>query len=395
MSEKLKVLEAMDVYLPDVDGVINCMHNYCLNLYERTDLTVMVPKNKKGYKDVQPYEITRCKSIFVPIINDYYGQPVRDGAFRKKIMSKDYDIIHVHSPFNMAKFALKVAKKKNIPAVTTFHSNMYLIFKDVVKLPFIAKMLAHHLGRRYNKFDEVFVCSPPVEEQLRFTGYKGKVTYLPFGTDFKRCDCVDEYRSLAEKKFNISPEERVFIYVGRVMKLKRIDFILRSLKKVKERGFDFRFYVVGKGAELNKLKKYAAKLGFTEREVIFTGFLPREDFPLIFSRADLLLFPSVYDNFGLVKVEGAAYQTPGLFIKGTCAGYGITDGVDGFLSENDEESFAEKILAAARDGEKLRLAGKAAAESQYISWKTCTDRLLERLTEIVKERKEKGAEKVK
>ena len=395
MSEKLKVLEAMDVYLPDVDGVINCMHNYCLNLYERTDLTVMVPKNKKGYKDVQPYEITRCKSIFVPIINDYYGQPVRDGAFRKKIMSKDYDIIHVHSPFNMAKFALKVAKKKSIPAVTTFHSNMYLIFKDVVKLPFIAKMLAHHLGRRYNKFDEVFVCSPPVEEQLRFTGYKGKVTYLPFGTDFKRCDRVEEYRSLAEKKFNISPEERVFIYVGRVMKLKRIDFILRSLKKVKERGFVFRFYVVGKGAELNKLKKYAAKLGFTEREVIFTGFLPREDFPLIFSRADLLLFPSVYDNFGLVKVEGAAYQTPGLFIKGTCAGYGITDGVDGFLSENDEESFAEKILAAARDGEKLRLAGKAAAESQYISWKTCTDRLLERLTEIVKERKEKGAEKVK
>lgn len=395
MSEKLKVLEAMDVYLPDVDGVINCMHNYCLNLYERTDLTVMVPKHKKGYKDVQPYEITRCKSIFVPIINDYYGQPVRDGAFRKKIMSKDYDIIHVHSPFNMAKFALKVAKKKNIPAVTTFHSNMYLIFKDVVKLPFIAKMLAHHLGRRYNKFDEVFVCSPPVEEQLRFTGYKGKVTYLPFGTDFKRCDRVDEYRSLAEKKFNISPEERVFIYVGRVMKLKRIDFILRSLKKVKERGFAFRFYVVGKGAELNKLKKYAAKLGFTEREVIFTGFLPREDFPLIFSRADLLLFPSVYDNFGLVKVEGAAYQTPGLFIKGTCAGYGITDGEDGFLSENDEESFAEKILAAARDGEKLRLAGKAAAESQYISWKTCTDRLLERLTEIVKESKEKGAEKVK
>ena len=110
MSEKLKVLEAMDVYLPDVDGVINCMHNCCLNLYERTDLTVMVPKNKKGYKDVQPYEITRCKSIYLPIIRDYYGQPARDGAFRKKIMSKDYDIIHVHSPFNMAKFALKVAK---------------------------------------------------------------------------------------------------------------------------------------------------------------------------------------------------------------------------------------------------------------------------------------------
>ena len=37
---KLRVIEAMDVYLPDVDGVINCMHNYCLNLKDKTDLTV-------------------------------------------------------------------------------------------------------------------------------------------------------------------------------------------------------------------------------------------------------------------------------------------------------------------------------------------------------------------
>ena len=171
------------------------------------------------------------------------------------------------------------------------------------------------------------------------------------------------------------------------MKLKRIDFILRSLKKVKERGRKFRFYIVGKGAELKKLKKYAKKLGFTEDEVIFTGFLPREQFPLLFSRADLLLFPSVYDNFGLVKVEGAAYETPGLFIEGTCAGYEIEDGVNGFLSKNDEDSFAEKIIAATEDRKKLKEIGKVASESVYISWKTCTDELLKRLKEIVAEHK--------
>lgn len=387
MAEKLKVLEAMDVYLPDVDGVINCMHNYCLNLMDKTELTVMVPKHKKGYKDSQPYEITRCKSIRVPILNDYYGFPDCDKDFKKRIMNQEYDIIHVHSPFNMAKFALKVAKKKNIPAVATFHSNMYLIFKDVVKIPFVAKMMARHLGRRYNKFDEVFVCSPLVEEQLRFTGYKGKVSYLPFGTDFERCDCVEENRKLAETEFGIGEKELVFIYVGRVMKLKRIDFILRSLKLVKERGVPFRFYVVGKGAELKKLKKYAKKLGFGDDEVIFTGFLPREQFPHLFSRADLLLFPSIYDNFGLVKVEGAAYETPGLFIKDSCAGYGINDGDDGFLSENDEKSFADKICFAVSDREKLKQTGKNASKNCYISWKTCTDKVLERLTEISEEHK--------
>ena len=126
--------------------------------------------------------------------------------------------------------------------------------------------------------------------------------------------------------------------------------------------------------------------------MVFTGFLPREQFPHIFSRADLLLFPSIYDNFGLVKVEGATYKTPGVFIENSCAGYGITDGVDGYLSENDEYSFAEKIISAVSDREKLKKVGETASESCYMNWSECTDELLKRLNEIVEEKKrEKGA----
>lgn len=393
MSDKLKLLEAMDVYLPDVDGVVNCMHNYCLNLKDKTDLTVLVPKNRKDYVDNQPYEINRCKSLHIPILNDYYGFPAGDKKINALMNDREFDVIHVHSPFNMAKYALKLAAKKKVPAVATFHSNMYAIFRDVVKIPFIAKLMNDSLGRRYNKFDEVFVCSPLVEKQLRFTGYKGKVSYLPFGTDFKKCDRVEENRTQAEEIFGIEKNELVFIYVGRVMKLKRIDFILKSLKTVKARGQSFRFYIVGKGAELNKLKKLSAKLGFNEKEVIFTGFLPREQFPLLFSRADLLLFPSLYDNFGLVKVEGAAFETPGVFIKDSCAGYGITDGKDGYLSENDETAFADKIMQATADREALRKAGKTAAETQYVSWATCADAFLKRVTEIAEEKKRLTAEK--
>ena len=77
--DKLKILETMDVYLPDVDGVINCMHNYCLNLNEVADVTAVVPKNKKGYVDNFPYKIRRCKSMHIPILNQYYGLPKFDG----------------------------------------------------------------------------------------------------------------------------------------------------------------------------------------------------------------------------------------------------------------------------------------------------------------------------
>ena len=388
MSEKLKICEAMDVYLPDVDGVINCMHNCCLNLYKTTELTAMVPKNKRGYVDNLPYNITRCKSMFIPILNDYYGLPQLDKKFKKEIMSKDFDIIHVHSPFNMAKFALKVAKKKNIPAVATFHSNMRTIFRSVVKIKWIAELMVKRIGKLYNKFDEVFVCSPLVEEQLRSYGYTGKVSYLPFGTDFKKCENVEELAQKANQKFELEKDDNVFIYVGRVMKLKRIDFILDSLKILKEKGKTFKFYIIGKGSELKKLQKYSKKLGFTDKEVIFTGFLPREDFPLLLARADLLLFPSIYDNFGLVKVESASYKTAGVFIENSCAGYGVSDGVNGFLSKNTVTDFAEKIELAISDKKKLKQIGENALKDLYITWADCANALKKRLAEIVQSKKQ-------
>ena len=384
--DKLKLLETMDVYLPDVDGVINCMHNLCLNLNDKTELTALVPKNKKGYVDNLPYKIKRCKSMHIPILNQYYGLPKFDSKIKKFVNETDFDIIHVHSPFGMSKFALKIAKKKKIPIVATFHSNMRPIFRDVVKSKFIAERMVQSLGRRYNKFDEVFVCSPLVAEQARSFGYKGKITYLPFGTDFKRCENVAELAQKANESFKIGEKELVFIYIGRITKLKRIDFILRSLKIVKEKGIKFKFYIVGKGFEIDTLKKLTKKLDL-EDCVIFTGFLERELFPQLLSRANLLLFPSTYDNFGLVKVECAAYEIPGIFIENSCAGYGVNDGINGYLSKDDEQSFADKICEATYDVDRLIEIGKNASRDLYISWAECADLLLKRLKEIVEEKK--------
>lgn len=386
-SEKISILEGMDAYLPDVDGVVNCLHNYCLNLKDKATINLMVPKNKKSYIDDFPYTIHRCKSIKIPIINDYYGFPGCDKKFKREIENLDIDIIHIHSPFNMSKYALKLAKKRKVPIVATFHSNMRPIFRSVVKSKLITELMVHSIGRRYNKFDEIFVCSPLVAEQARSFGYKGKISYLPFGTDLPKCNNKDELANLANEKFNINSDELVFLYVGRIMKLKRIDFILKSLKLVKDKGIKFKFFVVGKGSELKKLQKLAKKLQFTENEVIFTGFLERELFPLINARANLLLFPSIYDNFGLVKVEAAAFETPGIFIENSCAGYGVVDGKNGYLSQNTTEAFANKICEACGDLSKLREVGKNAGNNLYISWEECSKQLLEKLKEIVNEKK--------
>lgn len=388
LDDKLKIMEAMDQYLPEIDGVVTCMHNYCLNLNNIAKVTAVAPKYKRGYKDELPYEILRCRSSVVPFINVHYGSPNGDAKFNKELMAHDFDIIHIHSPFNMAKYAMKVAKKKNIPLVATFHTNFRPIFQNIFKAKWITESIIQSIGNVYNKCDEIFVCSPQIAEQARSFGYTGKTTILPFGSDYKLCDDVAPLIERANKTYNLDKDELVFLFTGRVMELKRIDFIIDALKICKDKGLKFKFFVAGKGMYMDTLKKQVKKLEM-ENEVNFLGFVEQSDLDSLYARANLLLFPSLYDNFGLVKVEAAAFWTAGIYIRDSQAGYGVTHNQNGFLTDDNLEAFAQGILDATSDREKLKQVGINASKQLYISWEDCTKILLNRLKEIVEEKKGK------
>ncbi|MBE5756377.1 MAG: glycosyltransferase family 4 protein [Clostridiales bacterium] len=381
-KEKLNICMAMDAYIPYVDGVVNCMDNYLKEIVKKENAFALAPKYKNQKDGEISYEILRCKSCYFPIVGAMYGFPGFDRRFKKAVKGKEIDIMHFHSPFNMSKFAVREAKRRGVPVVATFHSNFRPIVYKVAKMRFLTEWVVKYIGRVYNRVDELFCVNEGVAMQARSFGYKGKITLLPFGTELEKVTNLDCLIKRANEEFKIEENELVFLYVGRIMALKRIDFILDALKIVKEKGVDFKFFVVGKGPEERALKEKVKKLGL-ENSVIFTGFLDRELLPLIYARADLFLFPSLYDNFGLVKVEASTYDTPGVFIENSQAGLSVTDGVNGYLSKDTVVDFASKILYAVSDKEKLKKVGKKAGEDLYINWETCARLLVKRYKEII------------
>ena len=370
MQDRLKILMGMDAYFPNVDGVVNCMHNYLVNLTGKNDVLAIVPKAGKETGDF-PYPIRRFNSIKIPFYGSYSGIPQLDKKFKRDIYRQNFDIVHVHSPFNMMKFALSYAKEKNIPAVATFHSNMRPIFQKIFKNDAMAEKVVQNMGKMYNRFDEVFVCSEKVAEQARSFGYTGKFTYLPFGTNMARPADLGPLKREFEERYDVGEDELIFLFVGRIVKLKRIDFILDALKICRERGLKFRFFLAGDGMDFSYHTEYAKKAGLADI-CKFCGFVPDVQMPSLYARADLFLFPSLYDNFGLVKVDAAAHETPGVFIRDSNAAYDIADGENGFLADNTPEAFAGRILEAVADRGRLKAIGKTASRTLYTTWAQAT-----------------------
>lgn len=95
--------------------------------------------------------------------------------------------------------------------------------------------------------------------------------------------------------------------VGYLIPGKGLDTTLDILRELDRP--DVLLHIVGSGPEEEMLRERASANGLAER-VIFHGYKQKADLPLYYAMADLLLFPSLIDVFGLVMVEGAAAALP-------------------------------------------------------------------------------------
>ena len=97
------------------------------------------------------------------------------------------------------------------------------------------------------------------------------------------------------------PEDRKieFLYAGRISKDKNIDFLLELFVKLSKKYENIRLKLAGIGPHLKELKK---KFGGHDN-IEFLGEVNYDHLPKVYQSADVFLFPSVTDTFGMVVLE--------------------------------------------------------------------------------------------
>ncbi len=139
-----------------------------------------------------------------------------------------------------------------------------------------------------------------------------------------------------------------FLFVGRLIPEKGVDFLLRALAVLKAEIPDFRAVIVGDGPERGKLENLSRELGLNEN-VLFTGFLrDYADVIALMKSSKVFTFPSRREGFGMVVLEAMASGLPVVTVNHpmNASRFLVENGKTGFVTSLSWEEFASALMMA-------------------------------------------------
>lgn len=385
----MRIGQFTDTFYPIVDGVGRVVFNYATHLPRLGHACyVIAPMVNTGYRGGFPFDLVDFTGTSVPGSPQYKaGVAILDRHYHARIADVPLDVIHAHTPFFAGMEALRLTAKRDIPLVASFHSKYYDDFYKATGHEALAHLGVKFVIEFYDRCDEVWAVSKSSADVLRGYGYGGEIVVMENGTEI--LPAAPENAARAAAQFAIPEDKPVLLYVGQMDWKKNILHILEAAALLRAQGTAFTLVLAGQGADAEAIRSKAEALSLGA-DTILTGHV--SDPALLsglYQRADIFVFPSLYDTFSLVLREAAAAGTPAVVARGGSPAEAVMDGENGFLAENTPEDLARVIRQALSDPAALRAIGERARESIPIAWETVIKRVEKRYAALI-ERSQKG-----
>jgi len=174
------------------------------------------------------------------------------------------------------------------------------------------------------------------------------------------------------------PEEKIVMYVGRFVREKGIHVLLNAASVVIAQEPDTKFIIVG-GGHREKLERFVRWYGLQDK-VLFTGFMANRSLHQMYRSADVAVFPSMYEPFGIVALEGMA---AGCAVVASDAGglreVVLHDETGTSCYAGSPESLAWAILQVLKDpkrASKMKVAARKRLDVDF-DWSLIADQTIE------------------
>jgi glycosyltransferase involved in cell wall biosynthesis len=233
---------------------------------------------------------------------------------------------------NMQKEAAAIVNKL-ADKIDVFHAHDWLVatagigLKHVFRKPLLVTMHSTEIGRRdglhtntekmiheteawltYEAW-KVICCSAYMVSHVRwaFGLPEDKLVMIPNGVNINVYNKIETDLASFRAKFAL-PEEKIALYVGRLVYEKGIHVLINAVPKVLEK-VNAKFTIVGSGYMKEQLLNIVRSMSL-EHKVLFMGFADDETLLRLQKCADVSVVPSLFEPFGIVVLEAMAAKSP-------------------------------------------------------------------------------------
>jgi len=333
--------------------------------------------------------------VSAPSENHYFDDveqangPLGEAALAVIAAEGGFDLLHVHD-WLVSFASLAVQAASGLPMLTTIHATERGRYRGVLYSD-LSRAIDGAERQLVQCSQSVITCSRAMEYEV--TQYFGvareRVYVIPNGVDAQRFDAL-RIADLSDFRAQYArPDEKLIFHVGRLVYEKGADLLVEAAPRVLNRVPKAKFVIAGRGPLLPALSQRVHEMYLTDK-ILLSGFVSDDDRDRLYVAADLCVFPSRYEPFGIVALESMAAGTPVVVSDVGGLGTVVDHGQTGLTSYPENvDSLAWAIIQVLEDTEAAASKAKRALETvqERMTWPVIARQTLARYREVAENNK--------
>lgn len=339
--DKIKVVFFADILINDFDGASRTMYHLIKRIpndqFEFLFVCGLGPDNIGGFRCIH------VSTLGVPGNKSYrFATPLLQKSELDRELDDFFpDVIHISTPSLLGNYALKAAKRLDIPVITIYHTHFisyidYYIKKFPFLINFTKQRAIEMLKSFYNQCDTVYVPSQSMMNELVAEGIRPDIMKL-WERGIDRNIFSPERRNPELMKSITGNGNPCILFVSRLVWEKNLQIMIDLYELIEQQQLSYNLIVVGEGVARETVEKQMPK-------AFFLGHVGHEKLPEIYASANVFFFPSVTETFGNVVLEAMASGLPCIIANSGGSKDFIKNGINGFqCNPYDATEFLNKI----------------------------------------------------
>ena len=331
---------------PKVDGVSKSAY-LALRYLQQTGREVLVFGPDTAAEKIGPSDVIRLPSIglqFAP--ETRVAMPVP--SIGRHLDEFQPDLVHLFSPAVMCMGAVLAARRRNIPVIANYQTDLPGYARQHYGLKFTGPVIDRWLRFLHNRSHLNLVPTEFTLNQIRDEGYH-RVHVWTRGVDGERFNPSHRNDDMRKRLLNgRDPDSIICLYVGRVAPEKRIDLLIEAARLP-----GVAVTIVGDGAAREDLEEL-----FAGTDTHFAGYMVGDELAEAYASSDVFTFTGPNETFGQVVNEARASGLPLVVINEGGVTDLVQEGVNGYLCDEDPKAFAEAVKKLRDDPEERQKMGQ-------------------------------------